>query len=151
MSSGPGIDNILGGLAPSLFFVYTFMQWGNSLLQGCPSSEGLFFCATPGAAHRARRELARPQGSQGRKHHYHIKKRKAARPELSSSQACAYIKRSRAQAYKTRKGASSKKKNKQGRKLSLYIQGGKGRRGGAIPNPISIVLSSVLLVVLLSV
>jgi len=48
MSLDPGIDNIPGGLVPSLFFGYTFMQWGNSLLQGCPSSEGLFFCATPG-------------------------------------------------------------------------------------------------------
>ena len=61
--------------------------------------------------------------------------------------------------YKTIKGASiqdaqgrkPKKKNKQGRKLSLYIQGREGRRGGAIPNPIFIVLSSVLLVVLISV
>ena len=61
--------------------------------------------------------------------------------------------------YKTIKGASIQ--DAQGRKLKKktnkaasfpYIyKGGKGRRGGAIPNPISIVLSSVLLVVLLSV
>ena len=46
--------------------------------------------------------------------------------------------------YKTIKGASirnaqgrkPKKKNKQGRKLSLYIQGGEGVRGGAMLSPI---------------
>ena len=78
------------------------------------------------AAHRARRELARPQGKQGRKATKAASK--AARPELASSQACAHIKRSRAQAYKTRKGASQKKNN-QGRKLSLYIQGRGEARG----------------------
>tara|TARA_B100000579_G_scaffold290715_1_gene241404 strand:+ start:510 stop:881 length:372 start_codon:yes stop_codon:yes gene_type:complete len=123
MSLDPGIDNIPGGLVPSLFFGYTFMQWGNSLLQGCPSSEGLFFCATPGQRIE-QGASSHSLGSQGRKATKAASK--AARPKLASSQAFAYIKRSRAQAFATRKGASPKKKTNKGASFPYIYKGGKG-------------------------
>ena len=68
-------------------------------------------------------------GSQANKHHHHIKKSKAARPELASSQACAHIKRSRSQAYKTRKGASQKKKQSRPQAFPIYTREGRGEGG----------------------
>ena len=63
-------------------------------------------------------------GSQANKHH-HIKKSKAARPKLASSQACAYIKRSRAQAHIKRTSPQAQKTIKAASFPYIY-KGGRG-------------------------